>query len=169
LVHEASFLIATGGTVVNKAIPVGNNVLFQSADGSWLRTYDFAGKLVSSKGAFFDYLSGTVTNDAKVAGYGYPHNKDEVVEGLSIAKGSWYFMLLDASAATNTVIDKALTLTVPPSQAVTTGIVGSALDTANGALVLSIVFDGTFQLGDKTYGQAGSRGFGFAKLKLRQP
>jgi hypothetical protein len=167
LAHEASFMLPFEEYDVSTGFPLGNDVLFVGATAGFFETYDFTGKqLTVSGGQLPLFLLGTRQSGSKASGLGSTSDQAQQVGTRNFAKHSSYFASIDSASGQ---IDKAFSVASASANGITTGLSAFATNTADSSLVVSLFFNGTFDLGSATYGQTGSKGVAFVKLKLREP
>jgi hypothetical protein len=167
LAHEASFMLPFEEFAMSTAVPMGDNVLFVGATAAYFETYDFTGKLLASTGGQLPlYQAGLRQSGSNVTGYGSTDEVARKVGERDFPKHSSYFVTVDSATGK---VDKAFTVASIYSSGIVTGISGFALDKTESSATVAMFFDSTFDIGSATYGQAGTRGIAFVKLKLRQP
>lgn len=165
LQHEASFVLPVEYNV-GTALPLGDNVLFVGLTGDHFVTFDFTGQLLTSVGNFQLAQLGLQHSGSKVSGYGSIGNQAYQVGARDFAQNTSYFVAADSSTGE---IEQSFGVASQLSNGIVTGISGFAGDPSGGSVTVAVFFDGTFEIGSTTYGQAGNRGVAFVQMKLRQP
>lgn len=164
LTYDAAFLSADGdGAAV---LPLNGDALFVRTSGTYFKLYDTTGKLLSSRGEFPYEAVELSQNGSKIASYGSTYEAEIQLAGRSFAKHQSFFVIIDAATG---LVENGFSMSSGYANGMHTGIDGFAVDWTKGTVLVSYLFDGTFTLGGKSYGQDGVRGVAFIKLKLAQP